>query len=158
MNERIYTFKDGRETIFDAEDIIWICQYNLQITAKGYVTAQCRLNGKQWSKPVHRMIMNAPSGVLVDHINGDRRDNRKCNLRLVNDFQNMRNAKKRQATTAASQYKGVNRCGAHWQARISTDNGRLYLGYFRDEKLAAEAYNKAAIIHHGEYALLNIIN
>lgn len=157
MNEHIYTFKDGRQTIFDDIDKPIICQFNLQITPKGYVVMQMSTGGKYVKHLLHRYIIDAPKGMLVDHINRDVRDNRRCNLRLVNDSQNMRNCKKRQLKTAASKHKGINLAGNNWQARIMTDNGRLYLGTFKNEIDAALAYNEAAIKYHGEYANLNII-
>lgn len=157
MKEHVYTFKDGRQTIFDDTDKPLICQFNMQINPKGYVILQIHSGSKRYAHLLHRYIIDAPKGMLVDHINRDIRDNRRGNLRLVNDSQNMRNCKKRQLKTAASKYKGVNLCGKKWQSRISTDTGRLYLGSFDTDVEAAKAYNIAALFYHGEYANLNII-
>ena len=58
-----------------------------------------------------------------------------------------------------SKYKGVNwnLKSNKWTARIATDNGRKFLGYFNNEKDAAIAYNKAAEIYHKEFARYNNI-
>lgn len=121
-----------------------------QTSSKGY--AQGRI-GK-----LHRVLLNASEGSLVDHINGDRQDNRRRNLRECDDSQSIRNRGKihRRRTTPSSQYKGV--ClypNQGWVARLTVDGKRLCLGTFDDEKTAAVAYDKAASIHHGEFARLN---
>lgn len=108
---------------------------------------------KHTTVKMHRQIMEAPAGLEVDHINGDRLDNRRSNLRLATRKQNSRNTKPR----GISKYKGLNWRPerSKWLVRITTDEKRLHVGYFTDEMEAAKAYDKHAIKYHGDYARLN---
>lgn len=88
----------------------------------------------------------------IDHINGDRADNRISNLRLCDDSQNQFNVSKKTGVFTSS-YKGV---GFHsrskkWRARIRVRNKRIELGYFDTQEEAYAAYCEASKIYHGEY-------
>jgi hypothetical protein len=103
---------------------------------------------------MHRVIANAPDGIDVDHINGNRLDNRRCNLRLCTRSENLRN---RGSRHGSSQFKGVyrNKRDQIWQAYITVNKKRLHLGCFGDEFAAAAAYDAAARKHFGDFARLN---
>jgi hypothetical protein len=105
---------------------------------------------------MHRVILNAPKGLMVDHINHDTLDNRKENLRIVTNQQNTFNQKLK---NHSSKYKGVtwNSNSEKWCARIR-HNKPIYLGLFKDEKEAGMAYNEGAKKYFGEFALLNDID
>jgi|SRR5690606_5502844 len=108
---------------------------------------------KEFGK-MHRYILNAPTGLLVDHINRDTIDNRRCNLRLVTISQNMMNTAKK---VGSSQYKGVylNKKSGKYVARIKL-NKRVYcLGSFNNEEEAGRAYDIKAVELFAEYANLN---
>jgi hypothetical protein len=115
---------------------------------------------------MHRLVMNAPEGVLVDHINGNGLDNRKVNLRLANHAQNHWNAgKKNMGRPTHSRFKGVylhtaKKTGRQrWLAQIRIEGGkRISIGYYDDELDAALAYDEAARKYHGEFAYLNLPN
>ena len=104
---------------------------------------------------LHREIMNAPSGLLVDHQNGDKLDNRRANLRFATNSENQCN--RRKTEKASSQYKGVCLCPekTHWYANIKHKGKKIWLGSFTSEIAAARAYDTAAIKYHGEFARLN---
>lgn len=112
-------------------------------------------NNRQKCVFMHRFINKTPLGIVTDHINGNGLDNRKENLRIANLNQNARNQKIRRI--CSSQYKGVCRRKYSWQANIVVNRKQIYLGSFSSEINSAIAYNKAAIIFHGDFANLNKI-
>lgn len=107
---------------------------------------------------LHRRILNALKGQVVDHINGDTLDNRRHNLRICTQAQNNLNAAKT-TSPRTSQYKGVSFRKSHglFQATISKDKIQYHLGYFVTENEAALAYNLGAVKIHGPFARLNVL-
>lgn len=109
---------------------------------------------------IHRIAIAITTGEWprsqVDHINGDKIDNRLVNLRVVDTAQNNWN---RRRASNSSGFKGVNynTNTKGWEARIMARGKRIYLGKYDNPNHAAHAYNKAAIVHHGEFAVLNPI-
>ncbi len=157
----IITLSNGKKTLIDDEDYHLVKPYkwNYSPLGSGYVIATFAKR----TLHIHRLIMNAPEGIMVDHINHDGLDNRKNNLRLCTRSENMRNTHKRKLGT--SRYKGVSTNSGRngkptpngWKAEIMADKKRHYLGIFPTEELAALAYNKAALELHGDFASLNEI-
>lgn len=103
---------------------------------------------------MHRFIMNPKPWEQVDHINGNGLDNRRCNLRIATQSQNLMNGRKH---VGLSQYKGVswNKKYKKWQSLIYINKKLYHLGYFIDEKEAAKTYDITAKKYFGEYARLN---
>jgi len=103
--------------------------------------------------------------MIVDHINGDKLDNRRENLRIVNSKQSSYNKAKPKTANPSSPYKGVskkvckNKAGEHvfYCASVVKDSKRYGLGSFKNEEDAARAYNEKAQELFGEYAYLNVI-
>lgn len=120
----------------------------------GRVYAKQMINGKDYF--VHRLIMNAKKGQVVDHINNNSLDNSRSNLRICTLSQNKFNSKKR--ADSSHKYKGVHKKINRYRATIGCNGKRIHLGSFECENEAARAYNEAAIKYHGEHARLNIIN
>jgi hypothetical protein len=111
-------------------------------------------NGRQRHYPLHRFVLDAPSGFDVDHINKDKLDNRRFNLRLASRSQNCANSGPRAGT---SLYKGVRwvKERSAWRASIGFNYHYRTLGDFGDEQSAALAYDRAAYATWGEFAYLN---
>ncbi|MHC4216612.1 MAG: HNH endonuclease [Planctomycetota bacterium] len=145
----------GKWAIVDAEDYEMLKRYKWLALEKGrsLYAKTYHLNGK--SLHMHRLIMNAPSGLVVDHINHNGLDNRKSNLRLCTRLENQRNA--RPSRGGSSKYKGVcwHKASKQFAVQISFEGKRLWLGYFKDETDAAKAYDKKARELFGEFAYLN---
>ena len=151
----------GFVTIVDEADYDWLNQWKWCAHSQGYAIRTQNIgykNGKQINKTIsmHRVIMEAPDDMDVDHINGDVRDNRRCNLRVCTTSENLRN---KISKVGFSKYKGVGLHGYRkkWRSYITVDNKHISLGYFASEREAAEAYNEAAKKYFGEFAKLNFI-
>ncbi len=144
-------------TIVDDEDYGELSRWTWAYHKNGYAYRATSSWGKCLKFFMHREIMNAPEGKDIDHINGDKLDNRKPNLRICTRSQNMANMRR---SRGASQYKGViwDNSRQRWQARITVNYKGIYLGRFDSETEAARAYNVAALHYFGSYASLNEID
>jgi hypothetical protein len=101
---------------------------------------------------MHRFLMDAQPGQIVDHRNRNTLDNRRCNLRFCTHSQNQQN---RYCNRGTSKYKGVYRERNGWRAYIGFESKQIWLGSFSSEEDAARAHDRAAKIYHGEFAFLN---
>ena len=121
----------------------------------GYRRVQISLDGKRKLFRLHQIVWfihhnNIPK--MLDHIDGDRLNNRIENLRLATHQQNNRNRSSNR--NSSSKYLGVswNNYRKKWEARIRINRKSKCLGYFDDEIEAAKVYDAAARHHHGEFA------
>ena len=111
--------------------------------------------GKTKMVSMHRQLMDPPPHLLVDHRNGVSLDNRRSNLRLATQSQNMQNRAKK--LNVSSKFIGVcfDKKRGKWKAQIKTGGENIFLGRFDNEEEAARVYNIAAKKYHGEFAKLN---
>lgn len=121
--------------------------------SKGYFST--RKDGK--TIYLHRLILGAKKGQIVDHINGDCWDNRRCNLRITDFKGNSINKSKHK--NASSGFKGVSwhKGAKKWTASIGNNYKVINLGLFLTEEEAAVAWNKVALQLHGAFAKLNYV-
>lgn len=142
--------KNGASFIFDPQDELLVRQHTWSITRGHIRTTQ---NGK--TLYLHRLIMGAADNEQIDHINMDKTDNRRCNLRFANHAENQRNKGLRSDNTTG--FKGVcfDKSKGKYIAYINLNGVRTYLGLFADKVCAAKAYDLAALKQHGEFARLN---
>jgi hypothetical protein len=127
------------------------------ITEDGY--RRVRVDGQYIY--VHQVVWilhegEIPEGLFIDHIDGDRLNNARYNLRLATPRENQQNKARQQNGT--SKYKGVwyDAKKAVWKASIRIEKARYYIGQFRTEEEAAIAYDGIAIEIHGKFAKLNL--
>jgi hypothetical protein len=108
---------------------------------------------------MHRVIMSAPKGLTVDHVDGDGLNNRRKNLRLARQGQQLMN-KRMTTKSKTSRYKGVwwqkahDRHRAGWNAGI-TINGKKYVKEVSSQKEGARIYDALARKHFGQFAKIN---
>lgn len=146
----------GLTTIVDDADYEILSHFKWYAVGHPGKEYAARYGGNHQHIRLHRQILRAPANMEVDHINGNRLDNRMANLRLATRAENGRNRIKFGNQTH-SKYKGVtwhsrDKC---WQSTIVVDGCHVHLGCFSKERDAAQAYNKAAEQYFGEYANLN---
>jgi hypothetical protein len=147
----------GVNVLVDDEDFEKLSKHKWEIATRGYVRTRKQVNGCRKHILIHRMIMSATEGELVDHINGNIHDNRKANLRITNPKGNSRNRKTPSINKVG--YKGVNKVDGYekYKAYIQLNGKQVHLGYFDNPHDAARMYNFWAIDIFGEYARLNVI-
>lgn len=136
----------GNYALVDDEDSGWLNEWRWILGAKNYAFSY----DKGHMVTMHRLIMDAPKGMIVDHINHNTLDNRRENLRLATQAQNARNRIIKNNKTG---FKGVSKISKRngYQAEIKLNGEKIYLGYFKTAELAHEAYKEASIKHHGEW-------
>jgi hypothetical protein len=147
----------GYVAIVDAEDHEWLSQWRWRYKARGdgyqgYAVRTTRFAGsrRQVTIYMHRAVF-AADVPEVDHINGDKLDNRRSNLRAANRRLNSSN---RRLARGASGFIGVAQAGARWIAYFGKGAGS-YLGRFDVPEDAARARDAAARSAYGDFAVLN---
>lgn len=143
----------GRTATVAMMDASRVLAHPWHLGAQGYPCSTFRLPDGTWaSMTLHKFLISPPPGLQVDHINGNKLDNRRCNLRIATNGQNSANKGPRR--DAKSGIKGVrwHKNSRMWQARITLDGHTRSLGYFRAIEDAAMAFERAARLRHGAFA------
>jgi hypothetical protein len=114
----------GYVAVIDALDVHLVERWNWgakQDARTVYAKRGFKCGGRQHSLLIHRVILEAPAGVEVDHINGNGLDNRRSNLRLATKSQNMQNMRLSRINTSG--FKGVcwDKDRGKWRAHITLD-------------------------------------
>lgn len=106
---------------------------------------------------MHRLIMNPPNRVMIDHIDRNPLNNQRSNLRPANHSTNGANTGLKRNNKSG--YKGVHweKGREKWSAQLKTKEKYHHLGRYDTAKEAALAYNQAALTHFGEFASINEI-
>jgi len=146
----------GQVAIIDREDWERVRGYNwcavYKDTRSYYAVTHQQIHGKRRKIQMHRLILDAPKEMQVDHINHNTLDNRKSNLRLCTPYQNQYNSRKQRNNTSG--FKGIykNKNGLRWIAKIQFCGKGQYLGTFDTREEAHAAYCEAALRLHGEFS------
>ena len=153
---KILKLTRGKQTILDDQDYAWVKKFKWYAYKSKNNYYAWRLSGVQ----LHREILGLKNkdGKIVDHKNGNGLDNRRENLRVCTVAENCRNARTH-TKLKSNKFKGVSWSPGHkkWVTKIIINYKQKHLGYFDNEELAAEAYNKAAINYFGKFAKINRI-
>lgn len=144
--------KKGQKFLFDRFDFHKIKEHNWYINKDGYVCTHLK-NGTY----MHRYLIEPNINQEIDHIDGNRSNNKRDNLRICNSRQNKMN--KSIQTNNKSGYKGVywDKQLNKWRTRIKYKGKHIHVGLYSNLIEAAIAYNKKAVEYFGEYAKLNQI-
>ncbi len=129
----------NKVALIDNDDFEKVSKNKWSFHHRGYV-----VRGKPQIS-LHRFIMNAQKGQMVDHINRNKLDNRKSNLRFVTSRQN--------------QFNSLFKDGIHWRGdreawivRMNVNGKKKYIGYFKTKRLAQIARKKASLKYHKEFS------
>ena len=147
--------------MIDKKDFMKLSQKAWYFNGKGYAARGQRIGPRKFNKTLciymHREILNAPEGVEVDHINGNKLDNRRFNLRLATRSQNNTNQPKQKKLNCSSRFKGVHWSNPHqaWRVRISFNHKCFEVGLFNSEMAAAMAYDLWVKDIQDDFAVLN---
>ncbi len=143
----------GKFALVDDEDFEYLNQWKWCVNHDYAVRNGIKNNARQSKIFMHRVLMNTPKGLFTDHVNHNKLDNRKFNLRIVTKQQNQWNMRKHK--DSLSPFKGVSfiKKNNKWNASI---RGK-HIGEYDTAELAASAYNGRARKLFGKFALLNKI-
>ncbi len=145
----------GKYTLIDNEDFERLNLQKWYFHSTGYAVRTDNKNKK--GIYLHRFILNTSKKIETDHINGNKLDNRKSNLRVCTMMQNRKNRRKQ--CGVYSNYKGVywSKGSKKWFVSITSNKKRFYLGLFKNKIKAAIAYDKKSLEVHREFAKPNFI-
>lgn len=146
----------GHVAIIDDEDYERVASHKWSVLDNHGVGVYAKTNMKISSSPriyrsmyMHRFILGAEQGQIVDHINRNGLDNRKGNLRFATRSTNAANSKRR------NKYRGVYQNGSKYLAQIRVDGKLIHYGTYDCQKEAALVYDYAAEHHFGGFAVKN---
>lgn len=134
---------------FDAADIDLIKDRVWTLSKAGYAVS---LDYTDASTSMHVLIFGRQHGKMIDHIDGNKLDNRRKNLRFATASENQFNTGIRKTNTSGCKGVSWNHRQSKWIANIRSDGKKIYLGSFSDKYEAAAAYESAAQKYHGEFA------
>jgi len=141
----------GKVALVDDDDFEELSKHKWYPNTRGYAWANIR--GK--NTLMHRLLMGDIGKRQVDHINGNKLDNRKSNIRPCTQSENNANTGKNKKNTSG--YRGViyRKDICLWRAYLGLNGERISLGHYETPQAAARAYYAAARVAFGEFARPN---
>lgn len=143
------TTSKGDEFLIDSSDVDLVRQHSWCLNTRSHPQVVSNIGGKIIS--LHRFLLAPAKGAVVDHINGDPLDNRRCNLRICTQKENARNV-----SPSVSSRLGVLGISltpqGRYKARITVNGQEIRLGHFSSLEGAVEARRAAEIKYFGEYS------
>lgn len=149
MKEILLT--QSKVAIVDDEDYDYLMQWSWCYSG-GYANRYFHKKMKSKSISMHRAIMKTPEGMETDHINHNKLDNRRRNLRICDRFQNRHNRPRQRNNTSG--HKGVSwyKKSNKWRVQITFHGKKIHVGVFVNIEDAAKAYQNKAKELFGEFA------
>jgi hypothetical protein len=140
--------------LVDDEDAARVASFRWQARLQGNIWYAVRTvdGGRHTKQAMHRLLLCAPRGSQVDHVNGNGLDNRRSNLRYCTNGQNQQN--RHHARNNTSGFRGVtwNKASQKWQAGIKYEGKSIHLGLHDNREDAARAYDIMARQIFGSFA------
>lgn len=146
--------KDGLAYCYSGDELIFFTDIETSLQfrdksvgkmANGY--AETWSNGR--AKPIHRIIMNAQEGDLIDHINRNKKDNRPCNLRFSDKSENTFNRDADAHNTSGRRGVWYRKDTNRWAAEIKKNNKKIALGCYATKEEAIKAREEGEIKYYG---------
>ncbi|MEN6426640.1 MAG: HNH endonuclease [Phycisphaerales bacterium] len=152
---RFIPLTKGKFAIVDKADYEWLSRYKWCVSATNRPQLYAYRKEKGKNVHMHRLIMQPPADMMVDHADRNGLNNTRANLRICTARQNVQNRVKFRGNS--SQYKGVYPCahGDKWRAAIGVNRRNIHIGIYDHEIEAAKAYDRKALELFGEFARLN---
>ena len=139
----------NKVTLVDDKDFEYVNHFKWYCSFKGYAVRSKKINGKKITIHLHRELLNCPQGFEVDHINGDRLDNRRENLRVCLSSQNHINRCTNKKSSSG--YRGINKSGNYWISQIQINKINHYFGTFKTIKEALIAYQNGIRLINNQF-------
>lgn len=154
MKTKIITLSAGKYAVVDESDYGWLSLHKWSL-CNGYAVRTEGPAVKRKCIYMHREITKAAIGLDVDHVDHDRLNNTRANLRVCSHVDNIRSQSKRVDNTSG--FRGVShrKDTGKWSAYIHEHGLKISLGCFKTAAEAAKAYDKAAKKLYGSFAVLN---
>lgn len=148
----------GKFALVDKSDFEYLAQWKWRIARKRKGSNEFYAARSDWNKGhqrniwMHRVITKCPTGMVVDHINGDGLDNRRRNLRVCTNSQNQWNRRISKRNKTGEKGVSVDPKGSNkkWHASISVSGKSISLGYFTTKTEAAKAYKLNVVRYRGK--------
>ena len=143
--------RKGEAFLFSTSDYKVVKKHTWYVSKRGYVVTSV----KRIATPIHKILLGDTDGFVVDHISGNKLDNRRSNHRVCTHQENMFNQRLRSNNTSG--YIGVSlmKNVGQYEAYLHFNCKKIYLGLHDDPVDAAIARDRAAKKYFGEYASLN---
>lgn len=146
---------DEKPFLFDSSDIDLLNNRYWYVDDYGYLTNAITTNNKTKYYKFHRLVVGAQHGQIVDHINRDKRDNRKQNLRICTRKENSRNLGIRSNNTSGINGVYWDKDRMKWVAKIGVDGKSILIGRYKTKEDAKCARRNAEKQYFGEFAPIN---
>jgi hypothetical protein len=152
---KIIKLSKGKETIVDDEDFEWLNQWSWYFNTNGYAQRKVYVRGNKSLDEIwfmHRMVAETPEGMDTDHINGNKLDNRRKNLRIVTRSQNMMNGDLRSNNRSGCSGVSYDKKNRKWSVCVMVDRKNVFHKRFKELSDAIDARKTAETRYFGQFS------